>query len=163
MGAHVENTPHVVGSGLMHPFGESPSHEGFQENTHSSQTSGYCSAESASEMYASTLNASKVVDQQENPVEAFKRIIENQEVFSELSPNSLPNSLDNYSELFRQLKSKLIGIDFLQTVRDDSIALFDIQGILAKLSKPDVPYPIGDIILDLKPLLEQVVQVVRKK
>lgn len=77
VGAHVEDTPDVVRHRLMQPFGESPSHEGFQEHTHSSPTPGSLSAESASEIFASTLNASKVVDQIENHVEAFKRIFEN--------------------------------------------------------------------------------------
>lgn len=59
------------------------------------------------------------------------------------------------------MKSKLFGIDFLQTIKDDPVALFEIQELLVKLSKLKVPGPIVDIILDLEPLLKQVFQVVR--
>lgn len=41
--------------------------------------------------------------------------------------------------------------------------MFEIQGLLVKLNKLEVPFPIVEIVLDLRPLLEQVVQVVRHK
>lgn len=83
--------------------------------------------------------------------------------FLSCSPNSPAGSPDNFDELFGQLWSKLVEIDFLNTVRDDPISLFEIQGLIVKLIKPEVPCLIVDIILDLKPLLEQVVQNVRQK
>lgn len=69
--------------------------------------------------------------------------------------------VDNFDELFGKMKSKLFGIDFLQTIRDDPVALFEIQELLLKLSKLKVSGPIVDIILDLEPLHKQVYQVVR--
>lgn len=71
-----------------------------------------------------------------------------------MSPDSPVGPIDKYIELFGMLKSKLVGINFLQTVRGDLVVLSEIQGLLLKLNKPDVPGPIVDIILDFKPLLE---------
>lgn len=48
-------------------------------------------------------------------------------------------------------------------MRDDPITLFEIQGLVLKLSKPEVPSPIADVILDFKPFFEKVIQVVRQK
>lgn len=40
---------------------------------------------------------------------------------------------------------------------------FEIQGLQVRLNKPEVSWPIPDIILDLEPLLKQVVQVIIQK
>lgn len=66
-------------------------------------------------MSASTQDTPKVAEM-ENPVEAFRRIIENLEV---LFPNLPISPIDQYDELFGQLKSKLVGVDLFQAVRDD--------------------------------------------
>lgn len=57
-------------------------------------------------------------------VEVFMRIIENPKV---MSPNSPVGPVDNYNEFFGQLKSKLASIDFLQTIRDNTLILFEIK------------------------------------
>lgn len=88
VGSYVKKTPNVIGPNLMHPFVESPPHDGFQEHTHSFLTPGYCSQEIFSEVSSSTLNASTTAEKQENLVNAFKRLVDNQEGFSGLSPNS---------------------------------------------------------------------------
>lgn len=68
------------------------------------------------------MSLSKVVEPEDH-VKLLKRIIDNPEV---LSPDLLVGPTDNYTELFGQLESKLVWIDFLQTVRDDHVDLFDI-------------------------------------
>lgn len=159
VGACTKDAPEAVGPGLMQSFGEFPPHDELHEQTHSSLTPGWSYAENVSEVSASTHDASKIVVL-EDPVEIFRRIIENPEV---LSPNSHVGPLDNYNELFGQLKPKLAAIDFLQTIRDDPIVQLEIQGLLLKMRKPDVLDPIANIVLDIEPLLEQAVQVVRQK
>ncbi|KAI5394186.1 hypothetical protein KIW84_061037 [Lathyrus oleraceus] len=52
---------------------------------------------------------------------------------------------------------------FFKTIKDDPIALSEIQGIVIKLRKPEVPSPIVDFVLEFEPLLEKVIQVVMKK
>lgn len=147
MGVRVEDASNAAGPGLN---GESPSHNGLLEQTHSSPTHGLRYAESASEASASTHDTSKVAEM-EDPVEFFTRIVENPDV---LSPNSSSSPIDNYNKLFGKLKSKLFGIDFLLIVRDNPLILFETQGLLLKLRKPDVPGLISDILLNLEPLLE---------
>lgn len=162
MGAYVEKTLDVVAPNHMQQIVGCLSHHGFQEHTHSSPTPGSRSLECC-EVSASTLNCSTVDDKQESPVKAFKRLVDNQQGFSNLYPNSPDGQLDNLDELFGKLKSKLFDIDFLQTIRDDLITLFEIQGFVFKLRKQEVPSPIVDVVLDLEPVIEQVFQVVRQK
>lgn len=71
-----------------------------------------------------------------------------------LSPNSPTSPSDINIELFGQLESKLVGIDVLQVVRENPLVLFEIQGLLLKLSKLDVPGHIVVIVLDLELLLD---------
>lgn len=92
-----------------------------------------------------------------NLVETFKRLIDIQEALYDLSCNSPGGQLDNFDELFGWLKSKLVDIDVLQTIRDNLITLFEIQGLVLKPSKPEVPSLIFNVVLDLEPLLELVV------
>lgn len=74
------------------------------------------------------MNASTTACNQENSVEAFKRLVDSQECFFDLSPNSLGGHLDNFDELFEQLKSKVVDVDLLKTIRDNPITLlFEIQ------------------------------------
>lgn len=98
VGAYVEDTPKVIGPGLMHPSGESSHHEGFKEKTYSSLNPESRSSESASELPASILNALKAAKNQENLIEVFKRILENQEVLYELSPDSPTGLPDKYND-----------------------------------------------------------------
>lgn len=72
-------------------------------------TLGSCSDESVTEVPASTQDTSKS-SKIEDDVDAFRRIIEKLEV---LSPNSPAGPTNNYNNLCGQLKSKLVGIDFL--------------------------------------------------
>lgn len=72
-------------------------------------TLGLCDDESVNEVLASTQDTSKATEIEDH-VDAFRRIIEKLEV---LSPNSPAGPTDNYNNLCGQLKSKLVGIDFL--------------------------------------------------
>lgn len=157
VGPCVEDVSDTMGPDLMQPFGEPPSHDGIHEQTHSSLTPESRSVESACELSSSTQDSSIIVVP-EDPFEVLERIIENPEV---LSVSLLVGLIDNYIKLFGQLKSKLARIDFLRTIMDNPVVLFEIQGLLLKLRKPDVLGFIAHIMLDLEPLLEQVTQVVR--
>lgn len=130
MGVHVKSTLEVAGLGLRKLFRESLPHDRLPKQTQSSPTLGSHCAESASEVSTSTQNTSKV-SETEDPVEVFRRIVENPKV---LSPNSPASPIDNYNELFGQLKSKLVAIDFLHIVIDNTPILFEIQRLLLRLS-----------------------------
>lgn len=70
-------------------------------------------------------------NQVENPVEAFKKLVDIQETFRDESL-TLPNaraktSSDDFAKLFKQLKSNLVEMDLIQTIEDNHIALFEIQ------------------------------------
>lgn len=57
-------------------------------------------------------------------------------------------------ELFQHLRSKLVDMNLIQTIKDDPIFLFEIQGLLLKLNNREVPNPIVDLVLYFDPLIE---------
>lgn len=61
-------------------------------------------------------------------MKAFKRIVDNQEEFPGVFPPSLGAQNKNFDELFQQLESRLVDMDFIQTIKDDPISLFEIKG-----------------------------------
>lgn len=74
--------------------------------------------------------------------------MDSQETFIDQSPTSsdvcTETSSDDFSELFQQLKSKLIDMDLIQTLKANPISLFEIKGFLSKLNKPKMPDSIVD-------------------
>lgn len=151
MGVPVEASLAVVGPGLRQLFGESFPYDGIPEHTRSSPTPGSRYVENHREVSSSTQDTSKVAET-EDPIEVFRRIVENAEV---LSLDSHAGPIGNYYELFGQLKSKLVGTYFLITFRDNPLVLFEMQGLLLKLSKPSVSGLNANIVLDLESLLGQ--------
>lgn len=69
-------------------------------------------------------------NQVEEPIEYFKKIVSHQETSGGESP-FLPNVWtrtfgDDFFYLFEQLKSKLVDIDLIQTIKDNPVSLFEI-------------------------------------
>lgn len=112
-GTHVEKTSNIVVPNHVQPFAESPAHEGFQDHTHYSPTSGSLSQsqERFIDVFASNLHALEAGGNQKNHVEDLKRLIDSQEGFYDLSPTSPSGHPDNFNELFQQLKFILVRLD----------------------------------------------------
>lgn len=89
--------------------------------------------------------------------------MDSRENFLDVSPTSPSSHTDDFNELFQQLEPRHVGLDLIQTIKDELISLFEIQGLVVKLNKSEVPSPIVEFVLDFEPHLEQVVQVVRNK
>lgn len=96
MGPHVEKAYDVVAHNQVHPLVGFLAHSGFQEHTHSSPTPWSPSLESFSEVSASTLNDSTAANNQEDPVKDFKRLVDLQKGFYDLSLNSLAGQPDDF-------------------------------------------------------------------
>lgn len=64
---------------------------------------------------------------------------------------------DDFDELFQQFEYRLVNTDLLQMIKDRLIALFEIQGLVLKLNKPEVPNPMANFVLDFEPFLEQAI------
>lgn len=103
-------------------------------------------------------------NQEENPVEAFKKLINSQETLAYKSPASseactnIPSYV--FAELFQQLKSKLVDMDLIQTIENNPATIFEIKGFLSKLNIPEAPEYIVNFVLDFEPFLKQIAQVV---
>lgn len=108
----VEKTSSIIIPNYVQPFAGSPGEEGFQEHTHFFPTPGSLSRsyESFSDVSTLTMHALEAGGNQENPIEAFKRLVDSQEGFSELSPILPCGQTNNFDDFFQQLKSILVGL-----------------------------------------------------
>lgn len=72
-------------------------------------------------------------------------------------------SNDMFIELFQQLKSKVVDMDLIQTMEGNDTAIFEVNGFLSKINKPEGPDSIVDFVLDLEDFLEKTTQVINLK
>lgn len=164
-GALVKNIPDVGRTNKVQDPTGSRSNGVEQEHTHPSPTPKsqpkYLKSHNtfSSYIYGSTLKPKETADNhEEKPVEAFKKLVDSQETFIDQSPTSsdvcTQTSSDDFAESFQQLKSKLIDMDLIQTLKANPISLFEIKVFLSKLNKPKMPDSIVDLIQDFEPFLE---------
>lgn len=62
--------------------------------------------------------------------------MDSQEDFTRISPPSPDvQTDDDFPELFQQLKSKLVDMDLIQTIKDKPIIIFEIHGVPIKVKQ----------------------------
>lgn len=126
----VEKTPDIGMPSNVQDHVRSPIHEGTQEHTQSSPIPRSLSQclESLSDVSDSTLHPLEVGSNQDNLVDAFKRIMDSQEEFPDITFTPLDAQTDNFDELFHQLESTHVSLDLIQMIKDDSFTCFLSRG-----------------------------------
>lgn len=93
---------------------------------------------------------------EKNQVEAFKILMGSQEAQDDKSPYLYGKDYgDLFALLFQQLKTKLVNMDLIQTIKYNIVYLFKVKVLLSQLHKLEVSGSIISFILDFHPFLKQ--------
>lgn len=93
-----------------------------------------------------------------------KKFVHSQETKSHASSDGcVEASSDMFIELFQQLKSKVVDMDLIHTMEGNDTSIFEVNGFLSKMNKPEGLNSIIDFVLDLEDFLEQTAQVINLK